>query len=258
MTHFKCNSAEHLQLRLIRRKHVQQRLAFAAIAALILVSCGSPPIEESSSTDQVKPVTNANANEKVDAVFYENTQQCEADIKKQEAEYQKQLEAQTQGGAEPTKTPPIMKAEDCAPQMLAAQQEHERTAPVYNSKEDCESEGVQCETVTSTSNTRYRPYYGGTYLYPYYYPRYSYITYGGSRRRVYETRPVYKSNKSGEVVTPYGRTVPKTSTGRVSVPRHTTVAAPNRPSGSSGRGTISGRSSKGFGSSYKGTGRGGK
>ena len=102
------------------------------------------------------------------------------------------------------------------------------------------------------------PYFGGTYLYPYSYPRYSYITYGGSRRRVYETRPVYKSSQAGEVVTPYGKKVSKTSTGRVSVPRHTTVRAPQRPSGSSGRGTITGRSSKGFGSSYKGTGRGGK
>ena len=257
MTHSN-RPGEPLELFLIKRKRVQQSLAVAAIAAMILSSCGSPQIEESSTFDGSGRVTNSNANEKIDAVFYENTEQCEADIKKQEAEYQKQLERQQQGEVNLIPAEPIMTVEDCAPQLLAAQQEHERTAPQYGSKADCEEEGVQCEQVTSSSGTRYRPYYGGTYIYPYSYPRYTYVNWGGSRRRVYETRPVYSSATQGEVVTPQGRKVSKTSPGKVSVPRHTSVRAPQRPTGTAGRGTISGRSSKGFGSSYKGTGRGGK
>jgi hypothetical protein len=62
----------------------------------------------------------------------------------------------------------------------------------------------------------------------------------------------------GRVVTPYGREVSQVTTGRVSVPRHTSFAAPSRPTGTSGSGTIRGRSSQGFGSSFKSTGSGGK
>ncbi len=235
---------QDLELRIIQRQRVQQTIAIAAIAALLLTSCGSSP--------------SPSANEKVDAVFYENTPQCEADVKKQQAEYQVLLAAQKKGDLKQSPTPPTMKAEDCAPQMLAAQQEHERTAPVYGTEQDCRAEGVQCESVTTGSSSGYRPVYGGTYFYPYHSPSYVYVNYGGSQHRVYETRPVYASSTPGEVVTPHGQTVSKTTPGRVTAPRHTTVLAPPRPTGTAARGTISGRSSQGFGSTYKSTGSGGK
>jgi hypothetical protein len=69
---------------------------------------------------------------------------------------------------------------------------------------------------------------------------------------------VYQSINAGRVVTAYGREISQTTTGRVQAPRHTTVLAPARPSGTTARGTIKGRSSQGFGSSFKSTGRGGK
>ena len=65
-------------------------------------------------------------------------------------------------------TPPPMQVADCAAQMLAAQQEHDKTAPVYASIADCQSEGVRCEATPAGALTAgYRPIYGGTYLYPY-------------------------------------------------------------------------------------------
>ncbi|MCG9891632.1 MAG: DUF1190 domain-containing protein [Thermosynechococcaceae cyanobacterium MS004] len=254
MTHRK-REITVLEVRLIQRQRVQQSLAIAAVAALILSSCDSPTVEQTENTP-------------VDAVFYETAQQCEADIKRQTQAYQTQLAAQKRGELKQTPTPPVMKPEDCAPQILAARQEHEKTAPFYANQQDCQAEGVQCEPVRNfavdnsaagySSSSGYRPVYGGTYFYPYVSPSYSYVNYGGSYRRVYAPRPVYASKTPGQVVTPYGRTVAKTTTGRVSVPQHTTVQAPSRPSGTSARGTISGRSKFGFGSTFKSTGRGGK
>lgn len=245
MTHPK-HTLTILELHLIQRERVQQSLAIAAIAALILSSCSSQP-----EIDQT-------ANEPINAVFYETTQQCEADIKQQTQTYQTQLAAAQRGELKQKPVPPVMKPEDCAPQMLAGRQEHERTAPVYASLQDCQAEGVQCEPASSSAGSSYRPVYGGTYFYPYDAPHYSYVNYGGFYRQVYETRPVYASQTPGQIVTPFGRTVAKTTTGRVTVPRHTTIQAPQRPAGTSARGTISGRSQQGFGSTFKSTGRGGK
>lgn len=245
MTHHKHNR-KVLEPRLIQRERVQQSLAIAAIAALLVSSCSNQ-----SDIDQTQ-------NEPIDAVFYETEQQCKADIKQQNQNYQAQLAAAQRGELKQTPTPPIMKPEDCAPQLLEARQEHERTAPIYANLQDCQSEGVQCETVTSSASSGYRPVYGGTYLYPYSSPQYSYVNYGGYYRRVYETRPVYASNTPGQVVTAFGQTVSKTAKGRVTVPRYTANQAPQRPDGTSARGTISGRGKQGFGSSFKSTGRGGK
>ncbi|WP_404783415.1 DUF1190 domain-containing protein [Altericista sp. CCNU0014] len=247
MTHHK-HDLTILELRLIQRKRVQQSLAIAAIAALILASCSS------------QPEIDRTADEPIDAVFYETAQQCEADLKRQNQTYQTQLAAAQRGELKQKPVPPVMKPEDCAPQMLAGRQEHERTAPVYASLQDCQAEGVQCEPAASSggSGSGYRPAYGGSYFYPYSTPSYSYINHGGSYRRVYEPRPVYASQTPGQVVTPFGRTVAKTTTGRVTVPKHTTFQAPQRPAGTSARGTISGRSKQGFGSSFRSTGRGGK
>jgi uncharacterized protein YgiB involved in biofilm formation len=241
---------EDLQPRPIRRKIVYASLSIAAIIAIPMVvsNCNNEIAEKE-------------ANEPINALFYRDTAECEADISRQQAEYPI-LEKKFQAG-ELTKwpEPPPLKVTDCAPQMLAAQQEHAKTAPIYGLIADCQAEGVQCEATPAGEQTAgYRPVYGGTYIEPvhdfYAEPRYIYTS--GYQYRVYENRTVYQSITPGRIVTPYGREISQTTTGRVTVPRHTTFTAPARPAGTAGRGTIRGRSSQGFGSSFKSTGRGGK
>jgi uncharacterized protein YgiB involved in biofilm formation len=248
------------QPRLIRRSQVHQHLISAAIIAALVAGCSSGSyVSSPSPSPSPGGVTDENAYEQVPAVFYENTQQCEIDIQKQQDAYQVQLVSYEQGTTQVKPTPPALKQEDCAPQMLAAVQDYDRTAPVYQTLDDCEVDRVNCEpTPTGYTPTGYRPAFGGSYFYPYGYTDYVFVTYGGSQRRVYAPRTVYQSQTPGEVVTPYGRSVSKTPPGTVSVPRHTTVAAPPRPTGTAGRGTITGRGSSGFGSSFKSTGSGGK
>jgi uncharacterized protein YgiB involved in biofilm formation len=232
---------KNLQIRPMNRNKIYAGLAMAGVLAIVLVRC---------STDE--------ANESIDAVFYQTTAQCEADINQQQAEYAALLQQYQSGQEDEAPTPPPMEAKDCAQQMLAAQQEHNKTAPVYPSIADCQAEGVQCEATPAGEVTAgYRPVYGGTYIDPYD-SSYVYIHTGGSQYRVYETRTVYLSSTPGHIVTPYGREIAQSTTGRVSVPRHTTFAAPARPAGTSGSGTIKGRSTQGFGSSFKSTGSGGK
>ena len=243
-------------IQLIRRKQVQQGLVVATALALLISSCSFNDNQSSSS-----PSTNKqnNGQDEVKAVFYENTTQCEADTKKQQEEYQVLLKAYQNKELANAPTAPKLKPEDCEAQMLAAKKEHDKNAPVYNSLSDCQAEGLQCEpTPKGYYTSGYRPVFGGSYFYPYGGARFIYLNLGGKTRRVYEPRTVYRSNTPGQVVTPYGRTVTKTKFGRTQVPRHTTIPAPKRPSGKAARGTIKGRSSSGFGSTYKGTGRGGK
>jgi uncharacterized protein YgiB involved in biofilm formation len=230
-----------LQIRPINRKKVFTGLAVAGVLAILVSRC-----------------SNDEANESIDAVFYETAAQCEADINQQQAEYVALQQQYQSGQLDEAPTPPPMQAKDCAPQMEAAKQEHNKTAPIYASIANCQAEGVQCEATPAGEVTAgYRPIYGGTYIDPYD-SNYTYVSYGGYQYRVYQTSTVYLSSTPGRIVTPYGREIAQTSTGRVTVPRHTTFAAPARPAGTSGSGTIEGRSSQGFGSSFKSTGRGGK
>ena len=235
----KKNQPEQLQTLQNNRKIIYASLAIAAIAALVILSYDE-------------------TNESIDAVFYQTAAQCEADINQQQIEYV-DLQRQYQNGQlDEAPTAPPMQAKDCAPQMAAAKAEHERAAPIYNSLADCQAEGVLCEaTPAGVQTAGYRPVYGGTYIDPDD-TNYTYAYYGNSQYRVYTTHSVYASSTPGNVITPYGREIPQTTTGRVSVPRHTTFTAPARPAGTSGSGTIRGRSSQGFGSSFKSTGRGGK
>jgi uncharacterized protein YgiB involved in biofilm formation len=230
------------------RKIIYTSLVVAGVLAIVISKCSSPEMTEEE------------ANKPINAVFYQNVAQCEADINQQQAEHAVLEKKYQDGQIDKWPTPPPMSAADCAPQMLAAQQEHENTAPIYASLADCQAEGLQCEaTPAGTETAGYRPVYGGTYIDPYDEdPNYTYIYYGSSQHRVYETYPVYQSINSGRVVTPYGREISQVTTGRVSVPRHASFSAPSRPTGTSGSGTIRGRSSQGFGSSFKSTGSGGK
>jgi uncharacterized protein YgiB involved in biofilm formation len=244
---------QDLQSRRIRRTVVFTGLAFSAVIAMVVFNSMNAEI------DINKGITDENANEPMDAVFYQNAAQCEADMKQQQDAYNILQKKYQNGELDDEPTAPPLPVADCAAQLLAAQQEHDKTAPVYTTAADCQAEGVQCEmTSAGASATGYRPVYGGTYFYPYHESSWVYINHGGYQHRVYETRPVYQSINAGRVVTAYGREISQTTTGRVQVPRHTTVLAPARPSGTTARGTIKGRSSQGFGSSFKSTGRGGK
>jgi uncharacterized protein YgiB involved in biofilm formation len=237
---------KHLQIRQISRNKIYAGLAMAGVLAIVVTTCNNSEIAEEE------------ANEQINAVFYQNTAQCEADINQQQTEYAGLLEKHRTGQLAQAPTPPPMQAKDCAPQMLAAAAEHQKNAPVYASVTDCQAEGVQCEVIPAGEQTTgYRPVYGGTYLDPYN-PSYIYVNYGGSQHRVYDSRPVYQSITPGRIVTPHGREISQLTTGRVTVPRHTTFVAPSRPTGTSASGTIRGRSSRGFGSSFRSTGRGGK
>jgi uncharacterized protein YgiB involved in biofilm formation len=251
-----------LQPRLIRRSQVRQHLVSAAMIAALVAGCSSGS-DVSSPSPSPSPgiVTDENAYDSVPAVFYENTQQCETDVKKQQDTYAVKLASYEQGTTPTKPTPPALKVEDCAPQMLAAVQEYEKTAPVYKTLGDCEVDGVYCEpTPTGYNPAGYRPNFGGSYFYPDsgIDVDYVYVAHGGRQHRVYAPRTVYQSRTPGQLVTPYGRNISKTQPGTVSVPRHTTVAAPPRPTGTAGRGTITGRSNSGFGTSFKSTGSGGK
>ena len=250
------------QIRSIQRGQVRQRLAIAAAIALLSSSCGST---RSSSSPAAPPadttaVTDQNANEKVPAVFYKTTEDCETDVQKQQNEYAVLKTAFTEGklSAEPT-APPLQK-EDCAPQMLAAQQAYAQHAPTYASLADCRAEGLECEPSPTAQNTGYyQPRFGGSYFYPFGgRTEYVYVNYQGSQRKLYKPSTVYQSATPGQVVTPNGRVVTNGTTGTVKAPLHTTVPAPPRPQGTAAKGTITGRGSQGFGSTYKSTGSGGK
>jgi hypothetical protein len=230
-----------LQLLKIHRNKVYTVLVVTGILAIVVANC---------NYDE--------ANESIEAVFYQTTAQCETDTNKQQAEYAVLQQQYQNGQLDEAPTPPPMQAKDCAQQMLAAQQEYNKTAPVYASIAECQAEGVQCEaTPAGEATIGFRPRFGGTYLDPYESSS-TYISDGGGQYRVYESRIVYLSSTPGRIVTPYGREISQTTTGRVSVPRHTSFAPPSRPAGTSGSGTIRGRSSQGFGSSFKSTGFGGK
>ncbi len=240
------------QLRPIRRKQVQQYLAVSAfIATQVITGCSDaadPPISDEPT---------------VPALFYETTAQCEAHAKKQQDQYAVQLKAYEAKERTTAPVAPVMKAADCPAQMAAAQQEHDRHAPVYQSLSECQADDVQCEaTPMGYATPGYRPMFGGTYFYPYG------NTYSGttgfasgspsSSSHFYAPRTVYRGFDAGSVVTPQGTVLSKSNVGVAVVPQHTSLAAPARPAGIAARGTITGRDTKGFGSTFKSTGRGGK
>jgi uncharacterized protein YgiB involved in biofilm formation len=240
---YKSPDSPTLQPRKIRRQEIMWGVAISAGLLFLL------PWFFGGSNEEEE------ANEQVATLFYQDAAQCEADLAQQQEAYLARQQQYQQGKIAEQPAPPPMKPEDCAAQMEAAKQEHEKTAPVYQTLADCQAEGVQCEAATGNS---YRPIYGGTYIDPYYTPSYTYIYYGGIQHRVYEPRTVYLSSNPGMVVTPHGREIAQTTVGRVTAPRHSTFSAPAKPTGTAAKGTIRGRSSRGFGSSFKSTGSGGK
>jgi hypothetical protein len=212
------------QIRAIRRKQVQQYLAVSAFIATQLVA-GCDMAEE----EKVDPM--------VPALFYETTEQCEATAAKEKAAAQLTTDPASQ-----SKTP-VIPATDCAKQIAAARQEHDRHAPVYQSLTDCHADGIQCEPTPYGYDTYgYRPSYGGAYFY------------SGS----YMPHTVYRGLNGQGIVTPHGQVLVQPGLGPVMVPDSVSMAAPPRPPGYAAVGTITGRNSGGFGSTYKNTGSGGK
>jgi len=137
-----------IQMQLIQRDQVRQRLAIAAVVALLVSSCASnslPPGAEADRPPNADAVTDQNANEEIQAVFYKTTAECEADTQKQQAEYEVLNSAFAAGNLTAEPTPPPIKPEDCEPEMLAAQQSHQQHAPTYASLADCQAEGLECE-----------------------------------------------------------------------------------------------------------------
>jgi hypothetical protein len=247
------------QLRVIRRKQVQQSLLVSAFIASQLITGCSDIEPDDVDPPEIKPEP------VVSALFYETTEQCETNAQKQADDYAlrlnahqaKQLDAASNIG-QPNTPPkqPEIQVSDCAAQMTAGQQEHDRHAPVYASMTDCQADGVQCEPTPAGYDNGYRPSYGGTYLYStdYRSPNYNNHTWSS----IYIPRTVYRGLNPGQIVTANGQILAKTGTGRVTVPEESYLAGPPRPTGYAAQGTIMGRSNNGFGSTYKETGRGGK
>lgn len=272
----KNNQPGELKLRLIRRKQVQQLLALSASFAVLMSGCGGNSNQVTRRSTQNSTSANpASDSDSEEAVFYENAEQCRTDIKKQNEEYQVLLQAYETGALSTKPTAPEMAAENCDAQIQAAQEAHEANAPVYNSRNDCLHAGYRCEpTPVGYYRRGYRPVFGGSYFY-YGSSDYVYVYRGSSRYRVYRPRTVYYSRDSGRVITPSGRSFSRSRSGRVKLPkatrRNTTRSIPSnkrsntrsttrttRPKSKPARGAVKGRGRKGFGSTYKGTGRGGK
>lgn len=244
-----------IQMRSIQRNQVRQRLAIAAVVALLISSCG----KNSSSPTGQNAVSGQNANKETPAVFYKTTEECEADAQKQQDEYVVLKSAFDGGKLAAKPTPPPIKQDDCKPQMLAAQQMYQQSAPTYASLAECQAQGLECEPSTAARTGYYQPRFGGSYFYPFGgRTEYIYVNYQGSQRRLYQPSLVYQSSTPGQVVTPSGQVVTTKTTAPVSAPRSNTVASPPRPVGTPATGAVTGRSSTGFGSTYKSTGSGGK
>ncbi|MEM9216213.1 MAG: hypothetical protein AAGD25_17935 [Cyanobacteria bacterium P01_F01_bin.150] len=298
---------QFLQLRQIYRKRLLNSLALSAVIATLLAGCNqqksvsptgpssNPSVSSSSTATTTTP--NADPNEPVEAVFYKDVEQCKEDVAAEQQKYETLLASYQKGDITEEPTAPVITVEDCGPQMQAALEEHNRTAPQYSTLEQCEANGAECETTTNNTQTYYRPTYGGSYFYPYRTPSFFFFNYGGTNHRVYQPYPVYQSSIPGNVVTSTGQTVSQSTSGRVTVPRYTnfstpsnsgnrstttnrtpsttpstgtstttprrspstpSVSTPQRPTTSPARGSVNGRGSSGFGSTFKGTGRGGK
>ncbi len=246
---------KQLEMLLIRRAQVKQSLVMVSVLALLISSC---------RVNYNQPWTSTRSNpsqEKVEAIFYENVAQCEADTKKKWTEYQAKLAAHQKKEITIAPEEPKFKPENCQTQMSAARQDYEKNAPVYNNLNECQKDGVQCERVQQGSSYRYRPTFGGSYFY-YRRNNYLYIPFEDRSSSYYQPGTVYRSRTPGEVITPTptGRTRTRTSPGIIQFPqgKTRTVTTPQRPTSSPARGGIKGRGSRGFGSTFKGTGRSGK
>ncbi len=219
----------------IYRKQVRQYLAMVAVLAMVSTSCKGNNAKPSQGSA-------TGSKEKIEALYYASVAECKTDTTKQVNEYQVLTEAHKAGKLTNAPTPPPIRPEDCEAQMKAALEEHQRNAPVYGSRADCQADGITCEATPSGYHTSgYRPVFGGAYFYPYG-NTYTYIYSGGLQRRVLQPSIVYQGTSPNQLITPNGVSVPRTTSGKTSVPSSVTAPAPPRPPGTAAKGTISGRS----------------
>ncbi|MGL5033218.1 MAG: DUF1190 domain-containing protein, partial [Microcystaceae cyanobacterium] len=214
----------------IRRQQVLSYLILAAFVATLASSCGDD--SNISEVSEVPP-NDAIADQPVDAVFYENVSECQQSLAKQQQDYQTQQQDFTAGKSTVQPISPTQKPEDCQAQLALALREHEGNAPVYDTLEQCQAEGLQCTNATENDGqprSGFYPHFGGTFIYPYDpTPNFIYFYHGGVERRVYRPTTVYQG-RTGGLVTPYGRTLPRYAPGtKISVPQHTRFTAPARP-----------------------------
>jgi hypothetical protein len=238
--------------RQIRRQQVRAGLLAVAAVASLSSACGNRP--------DTTPDPNLGSQDNTQAVYYETVEQCRSDLSQMEAAYAVALQEYNSGKSSTAPEPLMMKSQDCDAQMSAAHAQYLETAPVYSTLDDCQYDGVACQPLTDGSGTvvynSYIPVYGGSYFYPLN-PYQNMILFGG--RSVYPPTYVFRSRTPGMVVTSNGAVMRGSQPGRVTVPSNTQVVTPTaRPKGTAARGEISGRSSQGIGSTYKGTGSGGK
>ncbi len=245
-----------LKIRPIRRKQLQQTLMISGVITMLAITgCSGSSDDDDTPAPPPAPPPAPLPSPKVPALFYSNTEQCEADTAKQQQTYDAKLQAYETKPQGSKPVPPVLDSSDCADQMAAAKREHDRHAPVYQTLAACEAEGVKCETSRSDVSG-YRPSFGGAYLYPY--AANATNSFAGTNSRVYQPYTVYQGTNAGMVMTPQGESVTQAKSGVVSAPQQPTVDAPARPAGYAAQGTISGRSQSGFGSTFKSTGSGGK
>lgn len=215
---------QELTPRPIYRQWLKQNLLMTAALSIIMAGCSKRP-------------------QNVSAVFYQNINECKADIQKRQQNNQ----------------PLFITANDCAAQMAAAEAEHFRHAPIYATQQDCQDEELECEPTPPNITPRgFRPRFGGVYLYPDDPATKTSSSYNGGTYYIYRPYTVYRSRTPGSFISPYGDTSSPVGYGTVSAPNYSTQVAPARPAGTAAKGTIKGRSSQGFGSTFKSTGSGGK
>ncbi|WP_225852723.1 hypothetical protein, partial [Haemophilus parainfluenzae] len=90
-------------LRPIYRQQLYSSLALTAVLAALVSGCGGQSAPKSSDGT---PITDQNASDPMPAVFYQTTAECEADIAKQQQEYQVLLKAHEQGQLTHAPLPP--------------------------------------------------------------------------------------------------------------------------------------------------------
>lgn len=234
----------------MRRIYIRRR---EILTALVLASFLAGNLQGCAPSDPSVP-DDASAEASTEAVFVQNEQECRTDAIARHKVYAEGLSEYQAGRVDEEPVKP-MDAGECSSFLEAARLEHQSNAPIYATEDECEAEGVQC--VPAATGQGYYPEFGGAFYDPY--DGNDYVIIGGSRR-VYRPSVVYLSRSPGYIVTPYGRSItrPTVVPGRsVLVPAHTRFAAPARPAGVAAKGTLHGRGSSGFGSTFKATGRGG-
>ena len=231
----------------IRRKTIASLMMLA-----LLTSCASGS-STPTPTNNNAPASSPPSSAKSELIHYSTVEQCEAGTQVASDEYNVLVEAFRSGALKDPPTKPALLPEDCVGYIEAALAEYQETAAVYESMDSCLQEDVQCEpTPPGSPVIGFRPVFGGVFYDPFSPP----IFVGGG----YYPRPIYVYNSLSSrttFVTVSGHSV-KVNGGRATAPSSHVSTTPTRTTKHSATGSLRGRGSRGFGSTFKSTGRGGK